>query len=200
MNPAHVPPSDYGLYYNNTFMLHEERGVVEVLSSGGILNTRSIRRGGEWHEAEAEDLSCVWPANRAINLTRSAIYVARRPVRSARRSFTSEHYYIAWQFGTLTSNGLHRTTIDKLISPTEYPTLAKARSLLDTGSMSSVAISKDLILYPSKKEGYTVVCSGEVAGTLEPDTIGFIFTSEIEASPAAKRAAFKLQKEGFLCQ
>ena len=198
MNPVNVPPTDYGLYYNHTFMLHQELGVVEVTSSGGVLAIRKVGRRMDRIVARPETLECLWPINMSINMSRGALYIVRRPVRSARRSATLEHYYIAWQ-DRPNGTAITPSMIKKMNFPPDYPTLDRAMSTLEGNHDSSVAISRDIILTKGTK-GYGVVCSGESAGTLVETSNGFCFEPTMEASPFAKRAAFKLQKEGFLCQ
>jgi len=82
--------------------------------------------------------------------------------------------------------------------PDEFPSFEFAMEALSTGARESVAITPELILLPDSK-GFGVVYKTDAAGVLKPENEGFMFTPIIEGAPAARRAIFKLQKEGMLC-
>jgi hypothetical protein len=116
-------------------------------------------------------LECWWPRPGAFNVKGSAIYIARRAQRNMRKSAVSgDHYFVKW--GTPYGKDVMVTLRD---GP-DTKTLRQAAKMLSTGSMTSVAISRDIIIYvedDTLPDVYEVVfrgieCGKLVRGSYEP--------------------------------
>ncbi len=195
MNPDQVPSRDWGLYYNNTYMIHDEHGVVRVQanrSDGLHFRTGSSR---PWTTCRPQHLTCVWPNARAINVDNGAIYVGRRALREARRSATLNHYFSMWT----DSVEMGHTVMKRLCFPPEYPSLAFAIEALQVGGYTSIAVSRDLILARVTRDRFRMICLGTAAAHVEPMPDGRLRVLDEDAVTATdKRALYKLEKEGWL--
>lgn len=193
MNPANCPRRDWSLYYNHTYMLHNEQGVVFIMvGDDGNLFYRKTRN--KWTKCDPEAVECLWPSPRALNYGNGrAIYIGRRGVRSARRSAHSDAYYPVWTDGLR----LDRVLMNHLCFPPEYPSLDFALKAIIGREWSSVAISRDLLLANLRKDTFEVICCGQYAGAAQAED-GRVRMVEPEVITGAyKRACFKLAKEGF---
>lgn len=200
MRPSDVPTRDWNLYYNHTIMNHEKMGVMQVIVSENALLGRKLDHD-RWRPLDPELLSCLWPRACAINWNNQGLYVARRSRREARRSATLAHYYVA--YGNIRGS-MHNTLLAYMCMPNEYPTVNFSYDAILGNSRESIAITPELILAPASK-GCTVIYKMDTAGTLLKsesafDNASYIFTPSCQDSPASRRAAFRLQKEGILCQ
>lgn len=195
MNPATVPARDWGLYYNNTYMLHEKYGVVRVQANRSDGLHMRVNASKPWTSTRPELLTCVWPNARAVNVDTRAIYVGRRALREARRSATLNHYYGMWTDGV----DMGHTVMKKLCFPPEYPSMQFAVDALNNGGYSSIAVSRDLILFRIDQNRFRLICLGTPSATVEPTDCGRLRMLEDEVITAAdKRAIYKLEKEGWL--
>ena len=201
MRPIDVSSRDWALYYNNTIMDHSSKGVVQVNVSDRVLYTRK-NETNSWVLTSPEELTCLWPRACAINWNNNGIYVARRSRREARRSASCNHYYITYATST-EIRSVSSNMLAYLCFPNEYPTIDFAYEALITMSRLSIAISPELILTQAQK-GCFVIYKATTAGILIKstealDNASYLFQPDLDNSPAAKRAAFRLQKEGILC-
>lgn len=202
MRPTEVAARDWNLYYNRTIMHHSGFGVVQVNVADSHLYVRKDDTE-DWRRSDAAALSCLWPRAGAVNWMNRGIYVARRSRRESRRSASLNHYYIAWSGNIDMGREVTHNLLAYLCFPNEHPSIDFAYDALSSRSRDSVAISHELILGQAL-EGCSVMYKADMAGTLvrstEPtDNASYVFQPSLESSPAAKRAAFKLQKEGILC-
>ena len=195
MNPAETPRRDWRLYYQGTMMMHDTLGVVSINVEERNMYIRPIgdKLRGDWKACDASLLTCLWPNPKAINWKCQGLYIGRRARREARRSFTSHHYYIAWGAGS-PHNMIH-TMLPALLEVEDYPPLDIALEQLQSGQYTSVAISRDIIIGPELE----VIARGIEAGRLLLVEGEYRFDPELARSPLARRAAFKLAKEGVIC-
>jgi hypothetical protein len=193
MKPIDTPPRDWGLYFNGTWMLHKEHGVVYVRASREYLEceTDSLQ-----YRCDPRDLSPLWPAPKAVNIRRSsrACYVGRTSVREARRSATNHHYFIAWGRGS----GITRRHMIELVCNDRYPSIDLALHRLTRAERpwASIAVSRDFILNKRRNGSLEVIFRAQQAF---PCTIseGHIEPKGGPIGPLQKRALAKLQKEGL---
>ena len=197
MKPNDCPQRDWPLYYNNTFMHHDEYGMVlvQVINDG---TTFEVQYSDTYTTVEPSTLSPIWPVAQAINLTvyNTAVYIGRRARREARRSCTAHHYNILWSKGR--SLVIDRLIMRHMTEPQEKPNIPTALEMMLNG-MASVAISHDLIIYPAPGEELALVCRGTEVGRLVRKDDVIREQPDIENSPLARRVQFKLDKEGLLC-
>lgn len=194
MNPSECPNRDWGLYYNNTYMLHAIEGVVQVISRDRSLY---IRKGnGQWNPTDHNHLECLWPRGRAINVSGQALFIGRQARREARRSITMHHFSILWP-GTSVSGMINDVQMNELCFPSEYPSMGYVLRAFKQGERRSVAVTASIILC-SRTNGANVIFKGEDAGNIEFTPNQHIFTPRLDC-PLSKRALFRLQKEGILC-
>ncbi len=197
MRPNEVPRRDWSLYYNNTIMQHDRFGIVSVQQSESNL---LYRGNGDWRVADPSELECVWPTACAINYASRGLYIARRARREARRSASVGHYYVGWSPASV-GDSCSVAMLRYLCFPDAYPTYDFAFEALLSNSRESVAVSPEMILVASHQDNCCeVVYKTEMAGTLERRDRGYSFEPLVEGTPAARRAAFRLQKEGLLCR
>ena len=192
MRPIDCIPADWPLYYQHTFMLHNEHGLVNVtLDEEGRFNIRGEKK---LHELVApETLNPCWPQAGAINdLVHGGLYVGRGARREARRSATIGHYPIMWPAFPGVQANLH--IMKALLSMQPYPTLEGAFKMVKIQS-HGVAITRDLIITRHAR----LVYRGVLVGDIEAATDGYIFVPDVPDSPLARRVQFKLDKEGILC-
>lgn len=194
MNPTEVEPSDYRLYYNNTYMLHDRHGVVHIqVEDYQFLYKRiGTEKAYQWklEEDTPQHLSCLWPSPRAINFESRALYIGRRARREARRSMTTNHYYVVWG-----RDSLRHRIVKEFVHPSDYPNLSDAIDELASQARDSTAISKDIILTNTLE----VIARGHNVGQLVEEHGQHVYAPSLALSPLCKRTAFKLGKEGILC-
>ena len=197
MKPHECPANDWNLYFNGTFMVHEELGVVRCYPSDDGRTFVVTQSDGTSTHSAPELLIPLWPSARAINcpMYNTAIYVGRRGRREARRAATTGHYTVQWTRGRSLTMDDH---IMRLIcEPEPYPSLNEAISLLET--VSSVAIARDLIIYRDGND-LGLVCRGIEVGTLACNHNGpYEFVPLAPTNPLNKRVQLKLDKGGILC-
>ena len=187
MNPAECNSRDWYLYYNGTWMHHEEFGVVYVHAQD---RTLQVNVGdGNAHACEPELLSCLWPEPGAINFRTHAAYVGRRGRREARRSATSHHYWFV--YASRPGMLLNTAAIRRLVNIVDYPDLDQAME----SDRISTAITRDVIVTNTRD----VIYKGLPAGSLVMENHGWIYKPLIEASIMDRRIAFKLGKLGIAC-
>jgi len=196
MNPETVSRTDWGLYFNNTYMLHEDHGVVKVRAGREYGFQVRTRIGAEWVTTTPDKLTCIWPTPRALNVGTRACFVGRRAVREARRSATAGHYFMRWHDGL----DMTHEVMALLCHPPKYPTVDWAIDALRDGGYTSIAISRDLILSRRTKDSFRVISLGEPTCTVRPDDGSLWLMDTDIVSAADKRAVFKLEKEGWLCR
>jgi hypothetical protein len=194
MNPSDVHARDWSLYYNGTYMLHAEKGVVNVRVSDAGLQYK--KHNSPWKKVSPEMLSCLWPQARSINVYNQGVHVGRSPRREARRSATLGHYFLQWSGEGLCMDGV---IMRELCFPKEYPSLEYALKALREEEFPSIAISPDLILQGNGTK-VQMICSGFEAGFAEVRDDRLLPVPDEYPSPTLKRAIFKLEKGGYIWQ
>ncbi len=200
MNPSECGNADWPLYYTGCYMVHRTRGLVTVSCDADQF--AAATPGGRYSLCKSEDLSCVWPGARSINISGIALYIGRMARRQARRSATSGHYRVFWRGdGGLDDHGpgVSHKMMQLLYEPEAYPQFSEALSLMK-GKVGSVAVSRDLILQQYPSGDYGVIFQGIGAGLLREQFGRYDFIPDVCDSPIARRVQFKLEKEGLLCQ
>ena len=193
MNPIDCGRQDHRLYYHNTIMYHDQRGVVEVAVTDLQFNVRCLTRGSRWNLTTPESLTSIWPQPGAINYEHRAIYVGRRARRQAQRSCTINHYYAEWGNPDMIGS-INRYMLMALVQP-EYQYIEQAIAGILSSERQSTAVSRDLIVGPK----LALISKGKEVGTLVEKDGEFFFQPTLARDPAAQRAAFKLAKDGILC-
>lgn len=191
MRPTEARRADWRLYYNNTWMRHEQDGFVFVQVPDDTL--RGKGPGDRTNRTlDPELLSPCWVRPGAYNIGRTAIYLGRRARRSARRSMSTEHYHIKWS-----TNGSARISgkyIWGALAPEAYTPLREALAALTAGEATARAINREIIL-ANGRDGIKVVLRGQIAGYIRDN----LFVPDCEIAPLAKLARSRLAQEGVLC-
>lgn len=192
MKPTDALKRDWSLYYSNTWMRHSAKGAVRVQlnGDGGFV---ACGERGDWQPVAARDLVPLWVRPGAYNTGTSALYIARRARRSARRSCGTEHYIAKWKpggRGSVSTRAMWAAINDK-----ERPSYNTAKRKLREGH-GAVAISHDMIIANSEVKGtYTVILRGENAGSI----VRGVYHPPNEYSALIKMARVRLQAEGVRC-
>ncbi len=189
MRPIDCAPTDWPLYYQRTFMIHEDLGLVSVTVDDDYqLHAVS---GSADRIVPPETLTPCWPEAAAINTASyGGMYVGRGARREARRSATLGHYTVMYPERGLMMD--HRI-MHELVNPKPYPTLGRAIEML--ADTTRVAFTRDLLL----TAGNRLVCRGVEVGVIEGSEDRYTFEPDVLDSPLARRVQFKLDKEGVLC-
>ena len=188
MNPSDAMPKDYGMYYDNCWMRHTKWGVGRIRIVDGRMWLDCLGDGSEPKNVKPQYLSCWWPRPGAFNAGRSAVYVARRAIRNMRKSAVNgDHYFVKW------GNEYTRDIMCLLRDGPNFMGLPEAIEKLKSKAMSSVAITRDIIIHPEDKPigpRYTVVFRGIEAGTMEDG----IFEPLFAGNPLTNRVLRQLER------
>ena len=195
MNPTDCSSHDWRLYFNHTIMVHEVKGLVEVQVTDLNLHSKKISGDSRWTPTAPNLIRAVWPLPGAINWEERALYIGRRARRQAHQSATTNHYYQIWTgHSGLLSIAINKRMLVALLEPSYLPVDEAVLSIHD-GDRHSVAISRDLIINST----LSIIYKGHSVGQLLEQDGTYLFEATMLRDPRAKRAAFKLQKEGVLC-
>jgi hypothetical protein len=172
MNPADALTSDYGMYYNGCWMEHSKYGIGQI----SVNNSRmylQVDHNEEAIQVKPANLKCWWPRPGAYNVEGSAVYIARRAMRNMRKSAVgNDHYFVKW------GNAYAAPVMCTLRTGENQVGFAEAYKRMSTGMATSVAISRDIIIFRDTevKGSYTVVFRGLEAGTLSDGAFDPIFS------------------------
>lgn len=183
MNPADALTADYGMYYDGCYMRHRNHGIGRIQVIGGDLYL-CTSPNADPKLVKPSYLECWWPRAGAFNTKTHAVYIARRAVRNMRKSAVgNDHYFVKWG----TPYGVDVMTI--LQQGTNEIRMDKAIELLNNGSMSSVAVSRDIIISPEEGDTYSVTFRGMECGTWSNGG----FTPLFSESPLTARVLRQLE-------
>lgn len=200
LGPADAPERDWNLYFDRTFLLHEKLGPVfcrvEDGPDGPAFMVR-VKGDAMYKPVPPSQLSLFWPRSGAYNGTTGAFFLGRQGRRSMKKSASYEHYFVMWPETGFIPGMARESFLDTAIyKGRNFLSYKAAREVLEKKVMTSVAISKDIILNNTKEPGkYQVIFAGEAAGFVK----GQEFFAEWDGTPAAKRTRAKLLKENILC-
>lgn len=168
MNPSDALSQDYGMYYDNCWMRHTTHGIGRVRVVGGDMYLER-QPGADPIQVQPKYLECWWPRPGAFNCGDHAVYIARRAIRNMRKSATSgDHYFVKW------GSPYGKEVMMCLKTGPNTETMDSAIDLIQKGRMSSVAVTRDIIIEPNDRKGeFNVIFRGMEAGTYTQDG-GFI--------------------------
>ncbi len=172
MRPDEYPPEDRSLYFQGTFMHHETRGVVYVQIADRAFHGRTSD-DQLFEQMEPDQLSCLTPSPRAINIGSSAYYVSRRATRSAKRSATTGGYRITDPARGYRDNPTRATFYHFAREGEEYPAVDEVIDLLGSAKnkAKAKAVSRDFIIHKPNISGQSPVSyKGMIVGVLSLKT------------------------------
>jgi len=185
MNPCDALTQDYGMYYDGCYMRHKTHGIGRIQVIGGDLYLSTSPRSDP-KLVKPSYLECWWPRPGAFNYKERAVYISRRAIRNMRKSAVGgDHYAVKWgsPYGMdimmLLKEGVNSMSIEMGIQK------------LDAKVMTSVAVSRDIILYPDEEpDNYVVVFRGMEVGTWYK---GGGFTPSFSNNPLTPRVMRQLE-------
>lgn len=128
---------------------------------------------GEQEPVSAEKLRLWWPRAGAYNAVGFAAYIGRRARRSMKKSANYEHYYNVWS-GGMGRPGRSANLWTMVQGPNHLP-IVPSIEIMNIGGMSSVAISRHIILSVKGKDIFEVIFMGQSMGVLKDGTLTLDF-------------------------
>lgn len=196
MNPVDALQQDWHLYYDGSWMRHQQLGPGQVVVSGTELYFYSYPNDvpeAAPRRCMAGELSYWWPNGGAINTPFGACFVTRTATRSMRKSAHAEHYGVSWHGPNFP---MDKTQL--MLWLRRGPALIDvdfAMKAMDNQMTPSVAVAKDMIFAATPQKGmYDVVYRGVVIGKIK----GRVFMPYYEDAPITRRCALRMREEGIL--
>jgi len=188
MRPTQALRKDWPMYYNDTYMLHKDLGVVrvQVNRTGGFVCTQpGVER---WVPAKGSDLDVWWPRAGAYNTPTNAVYISRKAHRCMKKSAAlNSHYFIKW--------GPPEKMSIALANGPNYLTWPTAKEVMEKGAKRSCAITREIIISKTMDPHvYELIYRGDEAGTLSRG----IYEPKQGRAPSTKLVLHALLKEGII--
>jgi len=188
MNPTDAMPKDYQMYYDGCWMEHTKHGVGLVRVIDGTMYLDKDNGMTEAMRVKPSFLSCWWPRPGAFNCKDHAVYVARRAMRNMRKSaVANDHYFVKW------GSPYGKDVMMVLKEGQNHLPLREALAVLRSKKMTSVAISRDIIIEPEdmpSRDVQSVVFRGIDAGRLNNGMFEPLFSN----SPLTARVLRQLER------
>jgi hypothetical protein len=182
------------MYYEGAWMRHKAHGPGMVAVSGQTLYFYRYPNGRMESDplvVEPEMLQIWWPRSGSYNTPGGAIYIARKAVRSMRKSaHAGEHYVIRWGKERMPRGS---NVMLALRAGHSLVDLDFALRAIKEKMTKSVAVTRDIILAKTP-DGLAVVFRGIKVGMLEDED----FVPDHPRSPIALRVTQKMQEESIL--
>lgn len=188
MTPSEAPRRDWGLYYNETFMLYEGKVVNVQVHQNERAETQILMRTPErWAPCDINKLSLYFPRAGSYNTDdHGAVYVGKRAARTMRKSACRHYYFTKW--GTAGLSAALRAAHLPV-----YPTLQGGFDGLRRNRATSFALCRDIII--SVEEECRVIFRGQYAGTIKDNKL----TLSNDYDTVSKFITRKLIQEGVQC-
>jgi hypothetical protein len=176
MLPSDSPQQDWNLYFNDTFMLHETKGIVYVkvrhndegeyylkaytIDSRGKVSSKGFTCG-------SSKLGIYWPRPGAYNITTqdTAVFIGRSAQRHMKRSASFDHYFITWS----PSAHMLGHIVPFMGLRQVFPTLEKFKERAKSKDIYTRALSARLILHKAIDERIYAIYMGEMVGHIDDD-------------------------------
>jgi hypothetical protein len=197
MKPTQALMKDWRMYYNDTYMMHKDLGVVRIKADMGTLRAIQVLEPYEEHYVKGKDLEVWWPRAGAYNHRRNAYYVARRAHRCMKKSCVpGTHYYCKWGRDAL--DGGEGPYVKAMAQGQMYVPMKVAMEHLDAGLVHSRAVSTDIILTKKERDGahgndYAVIFRGQRAGIIRDRE----YIPNTERHPSTKLILNTCYREGI---
>lgn len=207
MIPSDAPPEDWGLYYCNTYMMHNELGPVYIdhPTDDEKLFVRIVLKNGifgDGHIVNPKDLHMLWIKPGAYNFrsSKAAMFIGRTSRRHMKRSSANDHYFVTWHRVPVSGGQM----LGQLCNPSPYFTINDVSRKLWNGVGQSnkkwkcIALSRRVVIAPPLNgEGpYEVIYDAEDFGTLN----GTVCTPYQNHDSRLVRIRRQLERVGITCK